>query len=418
MVIILLLFSSFVLSQSADIELVKTISSIRILNSEVKGNVLILEGKNNFEFYDISSIENPIKLSETESTAFKCGDFDWGILDHKISKEKNIAFASTLCLGIRAYDFTDFLNPVCIGKVDLNNVKAIELIENSEGIFLLSITNDGILYYSDFTSPPGGCNAVPAIMAGNDFNIISDIKVFSYNSKIYMSASSNFNGFSLYDITNFPQYTKLFSKPENSYDSYFYNGLIYINSRNNGLKIYDLNGNLFANYDQYNFSYATGVSVDENFIYLSLGQCSQTGGFEILDKITLNSVKGSYVPEDCNNKIFFNIYPYKKNGNNYFFAADLQGLDIYKISYNCLSNLGDINENQMITAHDASLILQNVAGLINFNFFQKCRADVNINGQITALDGSYVLQCCVGFCSNLPPDFQISCESMGNCQLY
>ena len=49
----------------------------------------------------------------------------------------------------------------------------------------------------------------------------------------------------------------------------------------------------------------------------------------------------------------------------------------------------DVNE---ITAYDASLVLQADAGLINLSAFQEITADVNKNGIVSAMDASYILQ--------------------------
>lgn len=81
----------------------------------------------------------------------------------------------------------------------------------------------------------------------------------------------------------------------------------------------------------------------------------------------------------------------------------------------CTPDLGDTNENGSITAIDASMILQYVAGLITFTPSQQCKADTNENSNITSIDASYVLQCVTGLCSDLPSDFRLSCQSHGNC---
>ncbi|MEJ5166599.1 MAG: dockerin type I repeat-containing protein [Thermoanaerobaculia bacterium] len=81
----------------------------------------------------------------------------------------------------------------------------------------------------------------------------------------------------------------------------------------------------------------------------------------------------------------------------------------------CDSNLGDPSENGIISALDASLVLQNIVGIKDFTRAQYCKADVNGSSTVTSLDASYILQCSVGLCSNLPPFFLPSCQSHGNC---
>jgi hypothetical protein len=53
---------------------------------------------------------------------------------------------------------------------------------------------------------------------------------------------------------------------------------------------------------------------------------------------------------------------------------------------------GDINTDGQITAQDASLVLQAVAGKITLSDTQISVADVNDDGQITAQDASLILQ--------------------------
>jgi len=54
--------------------------------------------------------------------------------------------------------------------------------------------------------------------------------------------------------------------------------------------------------------------------------------------------------------------------------------------------MGDVNNDGSITAQDASLVLQAVAGKIEFTDSQKATADVNNDGSITAQDASLILQ--------------------------
>lgn len=54
-------------------------------------------------------------------------------------------------------------------------------------------------------------------------------------------------------------------------------------------------------------------------------------------------------------------------------------------------NIGDVNGDGSITAADASLILQEVVGLVTFTDLQKYAADVNVDGKVGALDAAWVL---------------------------
>lgn len=54
--------------------------------------------------------------------------------------------------------------------------------------------------------------------------------------------------------------------------------------------------------------------------------------------------------------------------------------------------LGDVNKDKVLTAQDASLVLQHVAGKVNFQGFVITLSDVNGDGHITAQDASLILQ--------------------------
>ena len=58
--------------------------------------------------------------------------------------------------------------------------------------------------------------------------------------------------------------------------------------------------------------------------------------------------------------------------------------------------MGDVNNDKSITAQDASLVLQAVAGKISFTADQIQAADVNHDGDITAQDASLILQYVAG----------------------
>lgn len=58
--------------------------------------------------------------------------------------------------------------------------------------------------------------------------------------------------------------------------------------------------------------------------------------------------------------------------------------------------LGDVNRDNYVTAVDARLILQNVAGLKDFTPTQKAAADVNGDGKITAVDSRIILRVVAG----------------------
>ncbi|HPR63410.1 MAG TPA: S8 family serine peptidase [Thermoanaerobaculia bacterium] len=81
----------------------------------------------------------------------------------------------------------------------------------------------------------------------------------------------------------------------------------------------------------------------------------------------------------------------------------------------CDADLGDVNLNSQVTALDASLVLQEVVGMITFTPEEYCRANVNQNAAVTSLDAAYILMCVAGNCPGLPAGFEPSCNAHGNC---
>jgi uncharacterized repeat protein (TIGR02543 family) len=62
---------------------------------------------------------------------------------------------------------------------------------------------------------------------------------------------------------------------------------------------------------------------------------------------------------------------------------------------------GDINDDGVITASDATLVLRYIVGLNTFDDNQKLAADVNNDGQITASDATIILRYIVGLVDKL-----------------
>lgn len=68
------------------------------------------------------------------------------------------------------------------------------------------------------------------------------------------------------------------------------------------------------------------------------------------------------------------------------------------------ANFGDVSGNGMITAFDASLVLQHVAGNITLSDEAAAAAEVSGNGQITPFDAALILQHATDLISCFPAD--------------
>lgn len=65
---------------------------------------------------------------------------------------------------------------------------------------------------------------------------------------------------------------------------------------------------------------------------------------------------------------------------------------------------GDVSGDGDVTAYDASLVLQYVVGLTDFETAQKQAADVTNDGSVTALDAALILQHTVGLITKFPAE--------------
>ena len=99
------------------------------------------------------------------------------------------------------------------------------------------------------------------------------------------------------------------------------------------------------------------------------------------------------------------------NAENYSFSSDgiLPTIFSYDMKQNATSTftstsitLGDVDGNGEIQAMDASLALQKVVELIEFEEWQITAADVDGNGEIQAFDASLILQYVVGLIDSFP----------------
>lgn len=101
-----------------------------------------------------------------------------------------------------------------------------------------------------------------------------------------------------------------------------------------------------------------------------------------------------------NTKAKVKIYPTIDHGF-YVIATDEAGNietkdPVREVSLMAAVMLGDVNNDGNITAQDASLVLQAVAGKIELSAAQRQAADVNGDGDITAQDASLILQYVAG----------------------
>ncbi|MBM3242308.1 T9SS type A sorting domain-containing protein [Candidatus Poribacteria bacterium] len=97
----------------------------------------------------------------------------------------------------------------------------------------------------------------------------------------------------------------------------------------------------------------------------------------------------------------YGVFAEPATPNALVYVADQYSLTIIK-HRTCVPPLGDVSRNCVVSAYDASLILQYVVGSISLDDEQKGLADVSGNGTISAYDAALVLQYTVGLITDFP----------------
>lgn len=93
-------------------------------------------------------------------------------------------------------------------------------------------------------------------------------------------------------------------------------------------------------------------------------------------------------------------------------AQNWDGCTIYLDDIRFNLRYGDVSDDGNVTAHDASLVLQYVVGLIELSPAQQEVADVTDNGVISALDAAFILQYTVGLITEFPSAAKVGAPSL------
>jgi len=152
---------------------------------------------------------------------------------------------------------------------------------------------------------------------------------------------------------------------------------------------------------------ARGVYVQDNFAYVT----DYESGLRIIDVSVPSSPTevGFYdTPGDARG-----VYV---QGSLAYVADVRGGLIILKYTGGG-TTCGDVNGDGKVTAHDASLILKVVVGLLslgdpNYPYLTLERADVTGNGSVSALDAAWVLQFSVGLRTELLCQQQVGAPAL------
>lgn len=88
--------------------------------------------------------------------------------------------------------------------------------------------------------------------------------------------------------------------------------------------------------------------------------------------------------------------------------TDVETNQVITIIEDGTPHYGDVSLNGEVTAHDASLVLRYVVGLIQLSLIQRINADVTDDGTISGLDAAMILQHSVGLIEKFPAEGEVS----------
>jgi len=195
---------------------------------------------------------------------------------------------------------------------------------------------DGLISYFDMTDPLNPGQVQLASLTRN----ASQMFGFSWGNKPYLAMTDHLedgDGVAVYDVSEWPSVNLVFFKSVDAYDMFFRQGKIYVLSRSQGLRIYDFSsGALLGSYTGADTSQANHVWVDGQYVYLALGQCLMTGGFDVVDPSTMTSIlPPDFVPKNCYvGENDWDMWSSTYGGVTYFYSSNVYAVDVYKID-NC-----------------------------------------------------------------------------------
>lgn len=216
------------------------------------------------------------------------------------------------------------------------------------------------------------------------FELINKIENFNYYNYSFMTANNYFINYS--DLTNTHTY-------------------IYVKENNTETNIYEWD-ELKASDFMYRYFVEDYINLDGTAIFKYLIGIKDKQSLVITDnlfktiyELPLERIEGnSYIEECAKDETGIFISSEKK--------VDTESIDIfYYINYdevkqyidrNMPQESGDVNGDGTITAVDARMVLQSVAGLTAFDETKTKYADVNDDGAVTAVDARIILQIVAG----------------------
>jgi hypothetical protein len=329
------------------------------MKAHIRGSYLYVHGGNFIKVFNIGGCDQPMAVGNTDNFIYTCGDGQQSTYDTAMFPGDSVIFLTTKCHGIIAYETASSPgSPARKGYAKANTVLAIASLKLNNARYLLNALGNKI-FYTDFTDL--GSSTTEKIPVQWDWwnsigDTVSQMDCFYWNGKYYLAVNSLTDGFSLYDVTAFPNSaTQVFSTNIESWGSRYYNGRIYVNGRDKndgkpwGLRVYSVpNGQELGAFTGADFSEAINVWVDERFAYLGLGSCQYTGGFEIVDitdPANIYSVlPDGFTPHECGSAKDFDVVPCPGGGSgiSYFFRSAFTVQETYKIE-----NCGDFANVQL-----------------------------------------------------------------------
>lgn len=308
-----------------------------------QGGFIFAEGQNYVQVWDNSNPAEPFKAGGTPNMAFTCGDTSRVLRDVAHFPNDSILFLASECHGIKMFEVaSNPIKPKEKASINRNTINGIASFINGTGERYVVFPGGTGLTYVDCSNPdaPGEILTFTGIAKSAD-----KLFGFKYGTKSYLALmAQNVGGFALYDVTNFPDSAPLIVEDPQcrGYYAFHRNGRIYVMGRqglgsNWGLRVFSVtSGNFLGAYQGADFGEAMGVTVDDHYAYLGLGDCASHRGLDIVN-IEDPSNMYSVLPTDfemhnCGYLKVMALTTSASGGFNYFMLSSLASTQVYKMA--------------------------------------------------------------------------------------
>ena len=360
---------------------------------------------NHLAIADVGDPTNPIPLEMPPdlTTGLAEGVF----VNRSMTTDKNYAYVADHGSGLAIIDVEDPANPVNVWQYLIPDAYSFGVFVSGNYAYVAyggAESGDGGLAIIDVTNPeaPGDMEIVPIPGAAGSVFVSEgpESKWYAYVAYGWRSdmidgwIDSDLGGLIIVDVTDptNPEILSDFPLSGYAYGVSVSEDYAYV-ANTDGLAVIDVSDPEFPGYvTLVDIGPAFDVYVIETYAYVA----NYDKGLAVVDisDPTDPRVKDTFNTSGWAYRVFVES---TSPENAIVYVADQYSLTIIAWPI-CVPPLGDVSGNCIISAYDAAMILQYVAGInpLDDDPNQKDRADVTGNGTISGLDAAWVLQYTVG----------------------